>query len=428
MHTWIRAVAFVAVLTGVVFGQLNGPLPPVHISGRILDASGAPIPNAHVHLTVVRSQREIVATRTDQNGAFSCRVASPIMYELSVDAQHFKPLVMRVKVDVGRDLEIGDLVMKLPGGDEVDVSSIDDEPIRTTVCQLMKMPVQFNGKIVQIRAEYVSTFQWAGFVDESCSAKLQVGVFHVLDNLKPEQGEYAFTRADDANTHPERLNWKPIQPPRPVQLNQDANYRTFQKYTDTKFRWPDGETCHDCPLYQINVTATGRFDYFETQTVAVRANPATKAFGHSSGDDFNAPLSRLVLQSVADVLATPIDPAVYTERKGREITLEEAHDLVTALMKDRGNTTAPGFSLEQYSDPHFPEFLGFQAVFDNPNPGSFNLGFYAVDRKTGDVWNGIICERMKSASLKKLQRTIRLRIGLTESEYRKARRPGPMCE
>jgi hypothetical protein len=184
--------------------------------------------------------------------------------------------------------------------------------------------------------------------------------------------------------------------------------------------------CLDCPLYRMNVTATGHFDHFETQTVAVRANPATKAFGYSAGDS-NAPLSRLVLQSVSDVLATPIDPVVYTETKRREVTLEEAHDVVTALMQDRGATKLPGFSLKKYTDTYFPDFQFFQGIFDNPN-GSFNLGHYAVDRKTGDVWNGVICERMKSHSLTKLQRAIRIRIGLTESDYRKVRRPGPMCE
>jgi hypothetical protein len=96
-------------------------------------------------------------------------------------------------------------------------------------------------------------------------------------------------------------------------------------------------------------------------------------------------------------------------------------------MQDRGATKLPGFCLEEYTDPYFPEFQGFQAIFNNPH-GSFNLGFYEVDRKTGDVWNGVICERMKSPSLTRLQRAIRIRLGLTGSDYRKAPRSGPMCE
>ena len=176
----------------------------------------------------------------------------------------------------------------------------------------MKTPDQFNGKIVQFRAEFVSKFQWEGFVDEVCSAKLQLGGSHPLDDLKPEQGQYAFTKIADDNDHPERLIWKPIPVIRPIK-NQDGNYEGFRKFADSKFRWPDGGICHDCPLYRVNVKVTGRFDDFESDTVAVRATAAEKATHITYMD---APLSRLVLQAVSDVATTPIAPSVYTESQG----------------------------------------------------------------------------------------------------------------
>jgi hypothetical protein len=341
------------------------------------------------------------------------------------------PLAKRMQVDGGKDLTMESIIMDVGPArfmDPVEAAECcgnDVTAIKTTLCELVKNPQKFNGKIIQFKAEYVSKFQWARFVDETCSAKLPVGVFHVLDDLKPWQGQYAFTTTAEDSIHPERLNWKPIAPPQRVELQNDENYRTFREYAGKTFRWPDGGSCLDCPLYRINVTATGRFDYFESQAVAVRANSAAEPANYSAGDS-NLPLLRLVLESISNVSATPIDAAVYSERKRREITLEEAHDLVTALMEEHANTKLPGFSLEKYADP-LPDFIGFQAVSDNPS-GSFNLGFYAVDRRTGDVWNGVICKRVKSASLMRLQKRIRIRIGLTESDYRKARRPGPMCE
>jgi hypothetical protein len=231
----------------------------------------------------------------------------------------------------------------------------------------------------------------------------QVGVFHVLDNLKPEQGEYAFTTLSDDQTHPERLGWKPIEPPHPVHLKIDDNYRKFRQYTDTKFKWPDGGVCQDCPLYRIEVTVIARFDYFETQTVSVRANPQTKAFSYSAGEDPNAPLLRFVLQSVVDVSATPVDSSTYSAPKRREVTLEEANALVMAFFKDRASTKLPSFGLEKFTDPYFPEFQFFQGIFDNPG-GSVNLGSYAVDLKTGDVWNGVVCERAISPELARAKR------------------------
>ena len=152
-----------------------------------------------------------------------------------------------------------------------------NQPIKATLCDLIKEPEGFNGKLVEVRAEFVSRFQWEGFVDESCSARLQIGVKHLLDDLKPEQGEYAFTTVGDDNEHPERLNWKPIPSTIPVHLKRDGNYKIFRTYADAKFRWPDGGVCLDCPLHRIKMTAIGRFDHFETHTVAVRASSSTKA-------------------------------------------------------------------------------------------------------------------------------------------------------
>jgi carboxypeptidase family protein len=438
----VVSTVIAVLISGTAFGQVKSdePVKDVRISGRVSDATGAPVRDVFVVLRLVGSDDTSATTKTNETGDYTFRVVPHRSYELRFACAGFKRETKVVTAN--KDTDVGTLALSVsvhggllvvPVGPRVEVPSAPNtgttnshEPIKTTLCDLVKQPQKFNNMIVQFQAEYISKFQWDGFVDDSCSAKLQVGVFHVLDDLKPNQGQYAFTTIADDNTHPERLNWKPIESPQPVQLKTDDSYRAFCKYADTKFKWPDGGTCLDCPLYRINVTATGRFDYFETQTVAVRANPATKAFTNAAGDP-NVPLLRLVLVSVSDELATPIDPAVYTESKRREITLEEAHDLVTALTRDRGNTKAPGFELVKFSDPYDPTFQFFEAIWNNP-VGSVNLGHYAVDRKTGDVWNAIVCERMTSASLTRLQRAIRIRIGLTESKYRKARRPGPMCE
>ena len=294
------------------------------------------------------------------------------------------------------------------------------EPIKTTLCEIVKAPERYNGKAVQVRAEYVSEFQWTGLKDGSCSASIPLGVHHPIDDLKPEQGEYAFTIVADDNDRPERLHWKAIERRPVVDLKQDSDYRKLRTYAGSKFRWPDGGICQDCPLYRIALTAVGRFDYFPTQTVSVRANPATKAF-HYSGGEPNVPLLRLVLNSVSNVATTPIDPSVYTGKKGRNVTLEEAHELVTTFIRDRGSS---GFSLDQYENKYYPGFQFFQVMGDDPI-GSIH---YAVDLKTGEVWSGVICENLTSPSLRKMQKAIRNRIGLTEDGYRKAPKSGPMCE
>jgi len=294
------------------------------------------------------------------------------------------------------------------------------EPIKTTFCELVRDPARFSNKFVEIRSELVSRFQWEGFVDETCSAKIQVGAHYFLGALMMPPGQYAFTTIDDDLTHPERLTWRPIEPRLPVHLKKDGNYRVFRKYSDTKFKWPDGGQCQDCPLYRITVTADGRFDYFASQTVAVRANPVEKAVAFTTVKP-DLPLLWFVLQSVSDVSTTPIDPSVYAAGKRRDVTLEEAHGLVKAFQKDHGER---GYGLEEYEVKEYPGFEFFQAVPDPPS----GLIHYPVDLRTGEVWDEGSCEKLTSPSLKKLQSAIRNRIGLTADEYRRIGRPGPFCE
>jgi Ni,Fe-hydrogenase III large subunit len=103
------------------------------------------------------------------------------------------------------------------------------------------------------------------------------------------------------------------------------------------------------------------------------------------------------------------------------VTLEEAHELVKAFQKDHG---VGGYGLEKYEVNEYPGFQFFRAVPDPPR-GRLH---YAVDLKNGEVWDAVVCEKLTSPSLKKLQNAIRNRIGLTADEYRKIGRPGPFCE
>ena len=299
-----------------------------------------------------------------------------------------------------------------------------DELIKTTLCDLVKQPERFNGKMVQVRAEFVSNFEWTGLSVDSCSAKLRMDAYHVLDDLKPKNGQYAFVTTDDDVERPDLLKWQSIELPRPVQLREDISYRTFREYAGKKYKWVDGSLCLDCPLYRINLNVTGRFDYFPTQAVAVRTDPSRKPFIHSAGDA-NAPLLRLNLQSVTDIAAVPIDPSVYSQVKRRDISLAEANSLIYAFLNSSGCTDR-SCGLDEYTNSYFPQFYFFEATWDNPN-GSPIIGHYAVDPRTGDVWDAIVCGRLTSPALIKLQKAVRKQIALTEEKYRRARRPGPMC-
>jgi hypothetical protein len=87
---------------------------------------------------------------------------------------------------------------------------------------------------------------------------------------------------------------------------------------------------------------------------------------------------------------------------------------------------APGLSIDGYPDRYSPDYYFFLVTVDNPG-GSGTVGHFAVDPKTGDVWDGVVCEEYKTPTLTKLQFSIRKRLGLSDSVYRGLKRPGPLC-
>lgn len=137
------------------------------------------------------------------------------------------------------------------------------------------------------------------------------------------------------------------------------------------------------------------------------------------------PIVRAVVGLVIAVLPIAALGQTSCPIKRRNVTLEEASDLVYAYLES-GGCTKRTCSVDQMHDPYFPRFYSFSATWPNPQ-GSPILGYFKVDPRTGDVWNGVICGGFTSPSLVKLQRVIRKRIGLDDEEYKKAPKNVPMC-
>jgi hypothetical protein len=113
----------------------------------------------------------------------------------------------------------------------------------------------------------------------------------------------------------------------------------------------------------------------------------------------------------------------------RTITVNEAQDLVRALLKPDGWTKLRGFVLYQaLFDAEFQDFFFIHAEWENKPGGHAPIGHFAVERTTGDVWDWVKCGRFSSPSLTQAQQALRNRIGLSDSEYLKIRKPGPFCE
>ena len=114
-----------------------------------------------------------------------------------------------------------------------------------------------------------------------------------------------------------------------------------------------------------------------------------------------------------------------SDAKQPTITMPECRELISAMLKADGWTTQPGFSIAFDDIPDYPEFCFIDATH-NTGGGSRAVHF-AVERTTGDVWSAPVCGRYSSPTIAKLQQALRTRVGLTNAEYERIRKPGPGC-
>jgi hypothetical protein len=124
----------------------------------------------------------------------------------------------------------------------------------------------------------------------------------------------------------------------------------------------------------------------------------------------------------------PLNSALAAER---QITTTETNALVQAAFDVvwPKATKLPGFGFEREvkRNPYYPRFRFFDGTWAGTPEGSVVIGFVALDPLTADVWNGTVCEELRSPQVAAIQRKIRRRIGLSDRQYRRLKAPGPEC-
>jgi hypothetical protein len=112
-----------------------------------------------------------------------------------------------------------------------------------------------------------------------------------------------------------------------------------------------------------------------------------------------------------------------TAADSHKVTVAEARQLVETGLKDKGyDVSSPQFELDEEANSFFPNFYHFGASIDSKTR-FVRVGSYAVDPRTADVWDEMLCERLQSPSLAQSQARIRKKYKLERS----APSPNPPC-
>src|SRR5580658_1182521 len=110
---------------------------------------------------------------------------------------------------------------------------------------------------------------------------------------------------------------------------------------------------------------------------------------------------------------------------GRTISLNDARKLVREALV-ASDLNGPSVKIEPFRYDYAPDFYAFMAWWPNPG-GSPLLGYYAVNRWTGDVWDVMGCKRISSPAIRREQESIWRRSRLAPEARGTIQETSPAC-
>lgn len=117
-------------------------------------------------------------------------------------------------------------------------------------------------------------------------------------------------------------------------------------------------------------------------------------------------------------VVSPAGTATISTAAARRLVRE-----ALAVMKQDG----PSVRIDATRRDCAPGFYTFQAWWPNPDGSPIFTVYFAVNPRTGDVWDVMGCERITSAALEKEQESIFRRSGLTPTAAKAFRAKSPLC-
>ena len=108
----VAAVSFAAAAFGVAFAQANQTATS-NISGRILDSTGAAVPNPSVKLTVFGASDLFSETKGDQDGLFRFSTLPPNKYTVRIEVPGFRAFTKTAETISGKDVDLGSIVLEV---------------------------------------------------------------------------------------------------------------------------------------------------------------------------------------------------------------------------------------------------------------------------------------------------------------------------
>jgi hypothetical protein len=141
---------------------------------------------------------------------------------------------------------------------------------------------------------------------------------------------------------------------------------------------------------------------------------------------------RIVTRSIIYILSSIVffgltNSLISQDGIQNRLTLDEARTLAyEALSKE--TKRLPGLTFFTNEDKNLnTRCIDFDILWANPGLGSVHVEFLDVDLLSGEVWGPMMCDHKVNEPLKKLQKSIRVKHGITTEALEEALRQNPCC-
>jgi len=177
-------------------------------------------------------------------------------------------------------------------------------PVDVNVCDVVKSPASFDGKMVRIKGTVVAGFDEfliKDSTDPNCGFPVNGIWLSYPQGSKAKSGPVAIVTAQPAHNYAGTLKT----PTRtPVTLDKSKEFKQFDSLLSQPHQ-KGADMCLGCARYEVTATLTGRLDTVADPSIKRDAQGKIVSFGGFG--NMNAYPARLVLASVSDVTPKEID-------------------------------------------------------------------------------------------------------------------------
>jgi hypothetical protein len=214
--------------------------------------------------------------------------------------------------------------------------------VDATVCDILKNPPSFDGKIVRIKGTVTAGLDQFVIKGADCGELLNGIWLSYPEGTKAKAGPAAFLQLQPARNFAGTVT--PVER-KPVTLEKTKDFKQFDSLLSAPYK--GSGMCLACARNEVSATLIGRLDGTKAE---LRRNAEGKIVAISGFGNRNVYSARLVLQSVSDVAPQEIDYSKIVAVTKGEVLPEASGDPVAATHKAAlafGPSSAPGDAIER---------------------------------------------------------------------------------